>query len=110
MAGLVEFSGAALEAFKRQLAVRPARAVRLGVKGGSCNGMTYVIQYEDDPPRAGDNEWMTEGMTFVIDKKSALYLSGSTVTWSKTLMNQGFGFDNPHEASRCGCGSSFSPK
>jgi iron-sulfur cluster assembly protein len=110
VAGLVDFSESALGAFKRQLEQRPARAIRLGVKGGSCSGLRYVIEFEDAPPRAGDNEWVVDGMAFVVDKKSALYLSGSTVTWSQTMMKQGFDFVNPHEASRCGCGASFNTK
>jgi iron-sulfur cluster assembly protein len=107
---IIEFSPDALGAFKQQLAKRPARGIRLGVKGGACSGMQYVIQFEDDPPRAGDNEWTVDGVTFFVDKKSALMLSGSTVNWTKTLMKQGFDFENPHEASRCGCGQSFSSK
>ena len=110
MAGLVEFSPKALEAFKLRLQARPARAVRLGVKGGSCNGMSYAIQFEDAEPKAGDNEWIVDGISFVIDKKSAVVLSGSWVNFTKTTMKQGFEFENPNEASRCGCGHSFSAK
>ena len=110
MAGLVEFSGEALEAFKRQLQKRPARGIRLGVRGGACEGLKYVIEFEDAVPRAGDNEWTVDGVSFVIDKKSAPLLSGSTVYWRSTMMQQGFEFENPHEASRCGCGHSFSAK
>jgi iron-sulfur cluster assembly protein len=110
VAGLIEFSPEALGAFKQRLVTRPARAVRLGVRGSGCDGMTYTVQFEDDPPRAGDNEWQVDGISFVIDKKSAPLLSGSTVTFTKTLMKQGFDFENPHETSRCGCGHSFSTK
>lgn len=131
--GPVEFSPEALEAFRTQ--VRKAsnsgvRAIRLGVRGGSCNGMQYVIEFDYNVgPRAGDIEWNPKGwdehgyipsdgekqgrvylINFRVDKKSALLLSGSTVTWTKTLMKQGFEFKNPNEASRCGCGQSFSPK
>jgi iron-sulfur cluster assembly protein len=110
MPWLVEFSPEALSAFKQQLANRPARGIRLGVQGGSCNGLQYVVRFEDEAPRAGDNEWVEDGVTFLIDKKSAPFLTGSRVTWKKTLMKQGFEFENPNEASRCGCGQSFSAK
>jgi len=110
VSGLVEFSSEALGALKRQLAVQPARAVRLGVRGGACDGLQYVIEFDDTAPKAGDNEWRVDDITFVIDKRSTAMLSGSTVTWTQTLLKQGFDFDNPREASRCGCGRSFSLK
>ena len=108
--GVIDFSSEALCAFQRQLEKRPARAVRFGVRGGACSGLQYIIEFEDNPTRAGDQEWTEEGMTFVVDKKSAAYLKGSRVTWSKTTMREGFDFENPNEAARCGCGKSFEPK
>lgn len=107
---LIELTEGALGALKRQLEKRPARAIRFGVRGGACSGLKYVVEFEDEGPKAGDNEWVVDGITLVIDRKSAAYLSGSTVTWTQTVMRQGFDFENPHEASRCGCGASFSPK
>jgi iron-sulfur cluster assembly protein len=43
----------------------------------------------------------------VVDKKSALYLDGTTVDWYHSLEKQGFTFDNPNAVKSCGCGSSF---
>jgi iron-sulfur cluster assembly protein len=44
---------------------------------------------------------------FFVDKKSILYLGGSVLDFEKKLMSQGFKFKNPQEASKCGCGGSF---
>jgi len=115
MSAPVEFSPEALEAFRRQIgkASTDVNAVRLGVKGGACSGLQYVIEFDYGTARATDTEWKPEGcedLTFRIDKKSTLYLSGSRVTWEKSLMREGFKFENPNEASRCGCGHSFSAK
>jgi len=88
----------------------PAAAVRLGIKGGGCSGFSYVIQFDDDPPRERDTVYEVEGVRFYVDKKSLVYLAGSLLDYEKTLMFQGFKFRNPNEASSCGCGHSFTVK
>jgi iron-sulfur cluster assembly protein len=104
----------AVEAIRRQITRRgtPDAAIRVGVRGGGCSGFSYVIEYDDKPPRAGDIvlEFAEEGKATVrvyCDKKSILYLASSVLDWEKTLMYTGFKFKNPQEASRCGCGHSF---
>ncbi len=88
----------------------PEAAVRLGIKGGGCSGFSYVIQFEDADPRSRDYAWEVDGVRFVVDKKSFIYLAGSVFDYEKTLMFQGFKFRNPNEASSCGCGHSFTVK
>lgn len=88
----------------------PEAAVRLGIKGGGCSGFSYVIQFEDGEPRARDYAYEVNGVRFVVDKKSFVYLAGSVFDYEKTLMFQGFKFRNPNEASSCGCGHSFTVK
>lgn len=107
-------SAQAVEAIRRQMAKRgtPDAAIRVGVRGGGCSGFSYVIEYEDKPARAGDivMEFADEGKATVrvfCDKKSILYLQNSVLDWEKTLMYTGFKFKNPQEASKCGCGHSF---
>lgn len=85
----------------------PDAAVRLGVRGGGCSGFNYVIEFSDDPPRAKDVVHEFDGVKFYVDKKSLIYLAGSVLDYEHTLMFQGFRFKNPQEASRCGCGHSF---
>ena len=85
----------------------PSAAIRLGVRGGACSGYTYVIQFEDEPPRERDYVYEADGVRFVVDKKSFVYLSGTLLDYEHTLMFQGFKFRNPQEASTCGCGHSF---
>ncbi|HYO96022.1 MAG TPA: iron-sulfur cluster assembly accessory protein [Polyangiaceae bacterium] len=97
---------------KQKLAQRgtPDAAVRLGIKGGGCSGFSYVIQFEDDPPRERDYVYEAGGVKFFVDKKSFVYLAGSALDYEKTVMFQGFKFRNPNEASSCGCGHSFTVK
>lgn len=88
----------------------PEAAIRLGIKGGGCSGFSYVIQFEDGEPKARDYAYEVNGVRFVLDKKSFVYLAGSVFDYEKTLMFQGFKFKNPNEASSCGCGHSFTVK
>jgi len=105
----ITISDKAVEFAKKKLAARgtPDAAVRLGVKGGGCSGFSYVIQYEDTPPRERDIVYDAGGVRFYVDKKSFVYLAGSVLDYEQTLMFQGFKFKNPQEASSCGCGHSF---
>ena len=112
----VAISDTAVEAARAALAKRgtPDAAIRLGIRGGGCSGFSYAIEYDDNPPRTGDRVYEFEGdgegkakVRFFVDKKSILYLGGSVLDWEKTLMFQGFKFKNPQEATRCGCGHSF---
>lgn len=102
-------SEVAAEQIKLQLEKRgtPNAALRLGIRGGGCSGFSYVLQFEDDPPRDRDEVFYHYNVKIVVDKKSLVYLNGSTLDWEKTLMKHGFKFVNPNEKSTCGCGESF---
>lgn len=111
--GIVITQGAvdavALQVTKRNV---PGTALRVGIRGGGCSGFSYVIEFHDGEPRARDVVYdlkASDGsdVRIIVDKKSLLYLNGSTFDWEKTLMRQGFKFINPNEKSSCGCGTSF---
>jgi iron-sulfur cluster assembly protein len=106
---LLKVTDAAAEYAQKRLNARgtPGAAVRLGIKGGGCSGFSYVIEFSDDPPKARDTVIERQGVRFYVDKKSLIYLAGSVLEYENTLMFQGFKFVNPQEASRCGCGHSF---
>lgn len=80
--------------------------VRVGVKGGGCSGFTYALQFDD--PREGDHVFEQDGITFMVDRKSAIYLRGLRLDFKSGLMGKGFVFNNPNVSSTCGCGESFS--
>ena len=106
----VSVSEAAAEQVKLQLQKRgtPDAYLRLGVKGGGCSGFSYVLQFEDNPPRTRDKVFQYHGINVVVDSKSLVLLDGCTLEWEKTLIKSGFKFNNPNEKSSCGCGHSFS--
>lgn len=83
--------------------------VRIGVKGGGCSGLEYVIRVESGG-REGDLSVDEGGLTVVCDQKSARILEGSTLEYTGNLLTGGLRFDNPNAERSCGCGTSFSLK
>ena len=83
-----------------------SHALRLGVKGGGCSGMSYVLAF-DEAPKERDTVYELEGITVYIDPKSQFYLSGTVLNFSGGLNGKGFVFNNPNATRTCGCGSSF---
>ena len=81
--------------------------LRVGVSGGGCSGFNYSLNIASDYNEASDNKSSQHGVDVVVDKKSALYLDGTTVDWYESLEKQGFTFENPNAVKSCGCGSSF---
>jgi iron-sulfur cluster assembly protein len=89
---------------------RPGAALRVGVRGGGCNGLIYVLDYTEEPPRARDLVYDFYGTKVFVDNRSIEYIDGSSIVYENTLMFQGLKFKNPLEASTCGCGETFSVK
>lgn len=83
--------------------------VRIGVKGGGCSGLEYVIRVEPGG-RVGDLSIVEGEVTVVCDQKSARILEGSTLEYTGNLLTGGLRFDNPNAERSCGCGTSFSLK
>src|SRR5258706_11752858 len=81
--------------------------LRLGVRGGGCDGLTYSIQFDrESSPR--DNVFEFSGAKVFIDPKSLKYLEGLTLDFKQDLMQQAFVFQNPNAKHSCSCGTSFS--
>ena len=80
--------------------------LRIGVKGGGCSGLSYVLDM--DEKKDYDEAYEVKGVPFILDRRHRLYLEGTVIDFSEGLDNRGFTFENPNAASTCGCGSSFS--
>lgn len=87
---------------------KPGAALRIGVRGGGCNGLTYVTEIDEKPPRKRDIVYDFHGLKVLVDNRSIRYIEGSVVDYENTLMYQGLKFKNPLETSSCGCGETFS--
>ena len=81
--------------------------IRVGVDGGGCSGLMYQLTF-DTEMKEGDKEIEDNGIKVVVDKKSVLYLIGTTLDYSGGLNGKGFVFINPNAGRTCGCGESFS--
>jgi len=80
--------------------------LRLGVEGGGCSGMNYVLGFDQE--KEGDSEYDIDGIRVFMHKAHGLYLAGMQVDFQDGLNARGFVFNNPNAASTCGCGTSFS--
>jgi iron-sulfur cluster assembly protein len=84
--------------------------LRVGVKGGGCSGLSYVLALEE-APRATDTVYDVDGVTVLVDPKSAQFITGMTLDYSTAnLLEGGWKYLNPNVQKSCGCGTSFTPK
>lgn len=81
--------------------------VRVGVKSGGCSGLSYDLKF-DKENQDGDKVFVDNDVKIIVDKKSFLYLIGTTLEYSGGLNGTGFVFNNPNANRTCGCGESFS--
>jgi iron-sulfur cluster assembly protein len=104
----VKLTTGAVEEIKR-LMTEPdfdaTQKLRIGVKGGGCSGMTYVLGF--DKQEEGDENFEIKGIHCIMNKSHQIYLYGMEVDWKGGLNSRGFTFTNPNASSTCGCGTSF---
>jgi iron-sulfur cluster assembly protein len=81
--------------------------VRVGVKSGGCSGLSYDLSF-DNAKSQQDSLFEDNQVKILVDKKSLLYLLGTTLEYSGGLNGKGFVFNNPNAERTCGCGESFS--
>lgn len=87
--------------------LEPGTVLRVGVTGGGCSGFSYALGFDKQYDETVDTKYDYHGVPMVVDKKSALYLDGTTVDFYDGIDARGFKFDNPNAVKSCGCGSSF---
>lgn len=91
---------------KSQQEIADNFGLRVGVEGGGCSGMSYVLGF--DQIKDGDQEFTIDGIKVLMNKAHQMYLLGMQIDWQDGLNSRGFTFSNPNAASSCGCGTSFS--
>lgn len=102
-----ESAKAQVDKLKQDATMAQDAFIRVGVQGGGCSGLMYHLDF-DTELKEQDKKFEDNGVTIVIDKKSFLYLVGTTLDYSGGLNGKGFEFSNPNAARTCGCGESFS--
>ena len=105
---VIELTEKAIVEVKRLLNENPnsALGLRLGVKGGGCSGLSYIIDFGEQKEKDLIQE--EDGFRIFVDPKSSLYLKDSILDYAGGLADRGFKFKNPNAQNTCGCGESFS--
>ena len=77
--------------------------LRVGLTGGGCSGFSYALGFDKSFDQALDSKYDQHGVSLIVDKKSSLYLDGTTVDFYEGVDKRGFTFDNPNTVKSCGC-------
>jgi len=104
----VTFTTGAVNEIKRLMSEEgfdDSQYLRVGVKGGGCSGMTYVLGFEKKEGR--DEVFAIDGIKCIINPANGIYLTGMEIHWEGGLNSRGFTFNNPNASTTCGCGTSF---
>ena len=104
----VTITSSALRELKRLLSEEDGDAekyLRIGVKGGGCSGMSYILGFEEKTDK--DDLFEIDGIQCIINPSHIIYLNNMQVDWEGGLNSRGFMFSNPNASTTCGCGSSF---
>ena len=95
-----------LNKLKYQQELTEEFGLRVGVEGGGCSGMNYVLGF--DQQKDGDQIYFINNIKVYMHKAHGMYLAGMQIDFQDGLNARGFTFNNPNAASTCGCGTSFS--
>jgi iron-sulfur cluster assembly protein len=104
----VTFTQGAIDEVKRLMnedAFDQSAYLRIGVKGGGCSGLSYILGF--DQKLDNDEVYEANGLTFIMNKAHGIYLMGMEIDWQNGLNSRGFTFTNPNASKTCGCGTSF---
>ena len=86
----------------------PEHFLRVGVRGGGCSGLSYVLDFIEAPGPKDKVFEFDDGVKVAVDRKSYLFVNGTEIDFVKSLMKTGFEFRNPLASGSCSCGDSFS--
>lgn len=104
----LHITATALEELKKLMAqpdFNPNQFLRVGVKGGGCSGLSYVLGF--DNKEEDDIQFTIDDIEVIVKKSHMMYLENMEIDYGKGLDARGFIFNNPNASSSCGCGSSF---
>lgn len=94
-----------IEKIRKQPNIEEGMALRVGVKGGGCSGLSYLLGF--DFKTEDDLEYDVQGIKIIMNKAHGMYLTGLRIDFPQGLAARGFVFENPNASDSCGCGTSF---
>ncbi len=104
---LTEKAATAVKRYMNEQQMPPAAALRVRIVGGGCSGFSYNLHFDEAFDEKTDTKVEQHGVNVIVDKKSDLFLDGTTLDFHDGIDRQGFTFENPNAVKTCGCGSSF---
>lgn len=106
MINVTEEAKSRLNQIQKEEANSDSQYLRVSVLGGGCSGLKYDLKFDNE---ISDKDEIVEenGLKILVDKKSVLYLLGTTLDYSGGLNGKGFEFVNPNASRTCSCGESF---
>lgn len=104
---LTEKAAAEVQKVRDEQKFEPEMFLRVGITAGGCSGFNYSLGFDKEFDEKADSAYEYHGVKVVVDKKSDLYLDGTTVDFYEGLEKRGFTFENPNATKSCGCGHSF---
>ena len=104
---LTEKAAAEVKRVKQEQKLEDEVFLRIGVAGAGCSGFNYTLGFDSSYDAKADSKFDCHGVQLVVDKKSSLYLDGTTIDWFDSIERRGFTFENPNAVKSCGCGGSF---
>ena len=103
---MIDLTDSAVNKIKEVLKDTENTGVRAAIQGGGCSGFTYKLTMEKEPD-PDDKVIEIKGVKLFVDKKSYLFLIGTTIDFVSEMMQMGFKFINPNAKRTCCCGESF---
>jgi iron-sulfur cluster assembly protein len=104
----VSLTDTAVQALKEimlEQAIPQDLGLRVGVKGGGCSGLSYIMGF--DSVKDNDEQFEIDGIKVLMNRAHGMYIAGMEIDYYDGLDNRGFVFNNPNSKGTCGCGSSF---
>jgi iron-sulfur cluster assembly 1 len=87
------------------------KALRLGVRTRGCNGMAYILEWQDRGDNVGKFDEVVDvgdDIQVILDSRAVMHVVGSTMDFQRDKLAEEFVFLNPNATGICGCGESFS--
>ncbi|RAP32963.1 iron-sulfur cluster assembly accessory protein [Candidatus Marinamargulisbacteria bacterium SCGC AG-410-N11] len=83
--------------------------LKIQVVNDGCSGKSYTMDLSDikSAQDNGDKVFSKNGAYIIIEKLSYLFVLGSRLDYTESLLASGFQLTNPNVKKSCSCGSSF---